>query len=106
MIYTEEKIYISGELYEDEAMTIPISLMDKTLRFDFIKEQTTISFTIMDNEITKVDNTYNFIIGDEITSKYSGKYTIQVSIIENGDVVKSVVLDAITINRSKDVLND
>ena len=91
MIYTEENIYVSGEFYEDEEMTIPISLIDKTLCFNFIKNQTTIDFTIMDSEVEKVDNTYSFIIGSDITSKFIGTFDLQISIIENEtEVIKSV----------------
>lgn len=87
--YTEENIAIYGKLFEDAENTIPLSLEGKQLRFDFYKTNSDMSFTIPDEHIIKIDNAYSFVIGKEVTSRYSGLFYMQISIIVNGTVVKS-----------------
>lgn len=98
--YTEEEIVVSGELFEDEGKVAPIPLEDKELRFDFRKVNYDIYFTIPDAEITKEGHSYSFVIGKDITSRYTGNYDVQVSVIENGNVVKATSARVLTIQPS------
>lgn len=103
--YTEEEIIVSGELFEDEGKVTPIPLEDKELRFDFYKANVDIHFTIPDTQITKEGNSYSFVIGKDITSRYTGNFDVQVSIIENGRVVKATSTRVLTIQPSIHVLD-
>lgn len=87
--YTEENIAVSGELFADAEKTIPLTLEGKQLRFDFYKRNSDTQFTIHDEQIIKVDHTYAFVIGSDITSRYFGTFLMQISIIADNTVVKA-----------------
>lgn len=103
--YTEEEILVSGELFEDEGKVTPVPLENKELRFDFRKVNSDIHFTIPDAQITKEGHSYSFVIGKDITSRYTGNFDVQVSVIENGSVVKATSARVLTIESSIHVLD-
>lgn len=88
-IYTEENIAVYGEFFEDQANTIPITLEGKQLRFDFYTINSDEHFTISDDQMIKIGNAYSFTIDKEITTRYTGTFYMQISIIVNGTVVKA-----------------
>lgn len=105
-IYNEEEIAISGALWEDEANTIPISFDGKQLIVFIIKSDSNQKIlSITDEMITKVDNTYAFILQKDKTKDLIGNYRMQFNLIENGNVIKSII-SGLTIKQSENVFNN
>lgn len=104
MIYSEEDIAVRGDLWEDEAGTIPVSFNDKELIVFLIKSNTDeIVITVNNNEIEKIENSFAFILDGKVTKTLNGNYRMQFNLIENGSIIKSII-SGLYIKKSKDVV--